>query len=121
NEPMIAPALGYMFGMHPPCVRDPARALVVARNTLLAHREMYRAAHEAATHTVEVGPVLAMIHFEPLDPGSAADHTLAQSSDRFMNEFFLAGLRDGVVAARPGDGLHGSSDLSGRNCSVRAL
>jgi beta-glucosidase len=121
NEPMIAPALGYMFGMHPPCVRDPARALVVARNTLLAHRAMYRAAREAATHTVEVGPVLAMIHFEPLDPGSAADQALAQSSDRFMNEFFLAGLRDGVVADEPVDALQGSYDVIGVNYYMRVL
>ena len=126
NEPMIAPALGYLYGVHPPCVRDPTRAFTVARNTLLAHGAMYDAMHEAATHAAEVGPVLAMIHFEPYDPGSAADEALAQSSDRFMNGFFLSGLRDGVIGEPIGSGegvpgLQGSHDVIGVNYYMRVL
>jgi len=126
NEPMIAPALGYLFGMHPPCVRDPARAMTVARHTLLAHGEMYRAAREAATHAVEIGPVLATIYFEPLDASREEDRSLAQSSDAFMNGFFLSGLQGGVVAPPIGDGepvagLQGSYDVIGVNYYMRVL
>lgn len=37
NEPMVAPALCYVMGIHPPCVRDLGRALPVAKHVLLAH------------------------------------------------------------------------------------
>src|SRR5213593_3145034 len=43
NEPMVAPVLSYMMGIHPPGVRDIGRALGVARHTLLSHGAMYRA------------------------------------------------------------------------------
>jgi beta-glucosidase len=126
NEPMIAPALGYLFGVHPPCVKDPARARRVARNVLLAHGAMYRAVHEEARHPIEVGPVLAMPYFEPLDPQSARDRRSAEASDRFLNEYFLLGLREGVIASPVGNGeavgdLRGSYDAVGINYYMRVL
>jgi beta-glucosidase len=126
NEPMIAPALGYLVGIHPPCVRDPERARLVARNVLLGHGAAYEAVHEAAGHPVEVGPVMATIHFEPLDPSSADDRRAAESSDRFMNEYFSVGLSEGIVAPPIGSGervagLEGSCDVIGINYYMRAL
>ena len=126
NEPMIAPALGYLVGIHPPCVRDPERARTVARNLLRAHGAAYEAVHEAAADPVEVGPVMATIYYEPFDPASEADHLVAESSDRFMNEWFAVGLREGIIAPPIGDGepvpgLRGSSDVIGINYYMRVL
>lgn len=126
NEPMIAPALGYLLGVHPPCVKDLARATTVARNVLLAHGAMYRAMHEAALHPIVAGPVLAMPYFEPLDPRSESDRRSAEASDRFMNEYFLLGLRDGIVAPPVGTGelipgLAASFDVVGLNYYMRIL
>jgi beta-glucosidase len=126
NEPMIAPTLGYLLGVHPPCVKDSARARQVARNVLLAHGAVYHAVHEGAKGPVEVGPVLAMPYFEPLDPQSALDRRSAEASDRFLNEYFLLALREGVVAPPVGEGeeacgLLGSCDVIGINYYMRVL
>ena len=69
---------------------------------------------------------MAAIYFEPFDPASEADRSVTDSSDRFMNEFFAAGLREGVVAPPIGDGevipgLRGSCDVVGINYYMRAL
>src|SRR5262245_59157179 len=66
NEPMVAPALCYVMGIHPPCVRDLARAMPVARHVLLAHGAMYHAVKDAAKSEVRVGPVLQMPFIEAL-------------------------------------------------------
>ena len=126
NEPMIAPALGYLVGVHPPCVRDPDRARAVARHMLRAHGAAYQAVHEAVAHPVEVGPVMATIYYEPFDPASEADRLVTESSDRFMNEFFAAGLREGVLAppigrGEPVPGLRASCDVIGINYYMRVL
>jgi beta-glucosidase len=126
NEPMIPTALGYLKGVHPPCVRDFARAKLVARHMLRAHGATYRAIHEAARHSIAAGPVFAMSYFEPLDPQSAADRNEAATSDFFMNEYFIRGLREGIVAAPVGDdeevaGLRDSFDHVGINYYMRVL
>ncbi|MGH7897054.1 MAG: glycoside hydrolase family 1 protein [Candidatus Binatia bacterium] len=126
NEPMIAPTLGYLLGIHPPCVRDFARALVVSRHVLLAHGLAYAAIHEAVRHAVEAGPVMAMPYFEPFDPGSESDRAVTEASDEFMNEYFLRGVREGIIAPPVGGGekvagLEGSFDLIGVNYYMRVL
>ena len=126
NEPTVAPTLSYILGIHPPCVRDMARALVVARHVLLAHARMYRAVHESVSHRVEVGPVLQMPYFEPLDPESEADRIAAETSDRLVTEYFLLGLRQGVIAPPVGGGeeapsLKDSYDVLGINYYLRIL
>jgi beta-glucosidase len=126
NEPMIAPTLCYLFGMHPPCVSDMARAITVGRHVLLAHGEMYRAIHEAAPNGLAAGPVLQMPWFEPLDPASEADRTAASASDHLMNQYYLFGLAKGLVSAPFGDGeevpgLARSYDVIGLNYYMRVL
>ena len=126
NEPTIAPTLCYLFGVHPPCVRDLTRALVVARHVLVAHAAMYRAIHEASSRPIAVGPVLQMPYFEPLDPGSAADRQATQSSDLLANEYYLVGLRDGLLIPPVGDDeelpdVAGSYDVIGVNYYMRML
>lgn len=126
NEPTVAPTLGYILGIHPPCVRDMSRALTVGRNVLVAHGKMYRAMHEAAPQPIEVGPVLQMPYFEPLDPESAADGATALASDRLVNESVLTGLRQGILAPPYGEdeeapGLGGSFDVVGVNYYMRIL
>lgn len=126
NEPTIAPLLGYLFGVHPPCVRDLARALRVARHVLLAHGETYQAVRAAAPPEVPVGPVLQMPYFEPLDPASAPDRLATESADRLATGYFLRGLQDGIVAPPVGEdeeipGLRGSYDAIGVNYYMRVL
>jgi beta-glucosidase len=87
---------------------------------------MYQAIHEAARHDVVAGPVLQMPYFEPLDPASEADVATAATNDRLMNEYYLIGLREGVVAPPFGDGsevagLAGSYDVLGLNYYARVL
>jgi len=126
NEPMIPTALGYVKGVHPPCVRDLARARIVARHMLRAHGLTYRAIHEAARRPIAAGPVFAMSYFEPLDPQSEADRNEAAASDFFMNEYFIRGLREGIIAPPVGDGeevpgLRDSYDHVGINYYMRVL
>jgi beta-glucosidase len=91
NEPMVVAVLGYVVGMHPPCVRDPNRALAVARNLVLAHTRMYGAVR-TVDPTAPVGIVKHMPYFEPLDPDSEADRGAAGAEDWFMNGCFLESL-----------------------------
>ncbi len=126
NEPTVAPALCYVMGMHPPCVRDFGRALPVARHVLLAHGAMYRAVKDAASHGAEAGPVLQMPLIEPLDPACEADRAAAAQQDFFFNQYFLDGLERGVVAPPIGEGeevagLAGSYDAIGLNYYARML
>jgi beta-glucosidase len=126
NEPTIAPTLCYLFGIHPPAVRDLSRALVVARNVLVTHGAMYRAAHEVAGDSIEIGPVLQMPYFEPFDPSSEADRAAAETGDLLANEYYLRGLADGVVLPPVGDGtevpgLARSYDVIGVNYYLRML
>jgi beta-glucosidase len=126
NEPMVAPALGYVMGIHPPCVRDLGRALPVARHVLLAHGAMYHAIKAAAPHAPAVGPVLQMPYIAPLDPSSAADRDGAAQQDFLFNEYYLQGLARGVVAEPIGageeiPGLAGSYDVVGLNYYARML
>jgi beta-glucosidase len=126
NEPMVAPALCYVMGIHPPCVRDLSRALPVARHVLLAHGAMYHAVKNAAKHEVRVGPVLQMPYIEALDPVSAADREAAQQQDSLFNQYYLDGLLRGVVAPPVGGGeevpgLARSYDVVGLNYYARML
>ena len=66
-------ALGYLLGIHPPCVRDPgAGAAGGAQHASRPRRELSRDPR-GARHPIEVGAVLAMPYFEPLDPDSESD------------------------------------------------
>ncbi|HZR82115.1 MAG TPA: glycoside hydrolase family 1 protein [Candidatus Binatia bacterium] len=126
NEPMVAPALCYLMGIHPPAVRDLTRALPVARHVLLAHGAMYRAIKEAAPHAPAVGPVLQMPYIAPLDPSSDVDRAAAAQQDFLFNEYYLQGLVRGVVSPPIGGGeeipgLAGSYDVVGLNYYARML
>ena len=126
NEPMVAPALCYVMGIHPPCVRDLGRALPVARAVLLAHGAMYNAVKNAVSHVTEVGPVLQMPLIEAFDPESAADRDAAAAQDQLFNQYYLDGLLKGVVAPPVGDGsevpgLARSYDVVGLNYYSRML
>jgi beta-glucosidase len=123
NEPMVVTVAGYVVGMHPPCVRDAGRALVVARNLLLAHGRMYAAAHGADSAT-PVGIVKHMPYFEPLAPESAADRGASEAEDWFMNGCFLDSLARGAVLPPFGDaeevhGLANAWDVIGLNYYTR--
>jgi beta-glucosidase len=125
NEPMVAPLLGYLFGMHPPCVRDLARALVVSRHVLQAHGAMYHALKQALPGAT-VGVVHNMAYFEPFDPQDPADRTEAERQDYFANQWYLDGITQGRIHAPVGDGeedarLRDSFDILGLNYYMRIL
>ncbi len=124
NEPMVVTIAGYVVGMHPPCVRDMGRAVLVARHLLLAHAAMYGAAHAAGAST-PVGLVKHMPYFEPLDPDSEADRTACELEDWFMNGCFLDSVATGTILAPFGDGeqtadLKDAWDAIGLNYYARA-
>jgi beta-glucosidase len=126
NEPMVAPIVAYLMGLHPPEVRDLGRALQVARHTLLAHGAMYRALKPVVPPGVPVGLVHNMIWFEPFDPSDAAHRAAAESQDRFANEWYLRGLTTGRVEPPAGQGeeipgLRDSFDVLGLNYYSRLL
>jgi beta-glucosidase len=126
NEPMIAPIIGYVLGVHPPAVRDVARALVVSRHVLRAHGAMYRALKAVLPPEVPVGIVHAMPYFEPFDPSDEGDRAAAASQDWLMNQWYIEGLTTGRIAPPVGrgeeePGLRGSFDLFGLNYYSRML
>ncbi len=126
NEPTIAPILSYLTGVHPPCVRDHARALVVAKHVLLAHGAMYEAMKGAGPGSIRVGPVLQMPYFEPFDPNDTNDVAAAEEIDLLTTGYVMAGLREGILVAPVGrdelvPGLKGSADILGVNYYLRSL
>jgi beta-glucosidase len=126
NEPMVAPMVGYLMGVHPPAVRDLGRALVVGRHVLRAHGAMYGALRAVLPASMPVGVVHAAPYFEPLDPADAEHRTRAEQQDFFMNAYFLDGVATGRVAPPFGEGegvpgLAGSFDLLGVNYYSRML
>jgi beta-glucosidase len=126
NEPMVAPVVCYLLGVHPPAVRDLGRALVVARHTLRAHAAMYRALRAVLPGNVPVGIVHNMFHVEPLDPADPAHCAEAEQRDRFFNQWFLDGIVTGRVTSPVGDGeeepgLRNSTDVIGLNYYARML
>jgi len=126
NEPMIAPLVGYVLGAHPPEVRDLSRALGVARHTLRAHGAMYGALRGVVATDVPVGVVHNMPYFAPLDPDEPADRAEVEAQDRFMNQWYLDGIRTGRIMPPCGDGeeepgLRDSYDVLGLNYYSRML
>lgn len=125
NEPMVAPLICYILGMHPPALRDPARALVVAKHTLVAHGRMYRALKDVVG-SVPVGVVHNMPLFAPFDPDDPAHRAEAAQHDHFANQWYLDGLATGRIGAPMGadeeePGLAGSFDVVGLNYYLRVL
>lgn len=126
NEPMVAPIVCYILGAHPPEVRDFARALVVARHTLVAHGAMYRALRGVLPAGVPAGVVVNMPYFEAFDPNDEMHRAEADSNDWFVNGWYLHGITTGEVAPPCGDGevvagLADSFDVLGVNYYNRVL
>ena len=125
NEPMVAPFVCYLLGVHPPAVRDLSRAMVVARHTLVAHGRMYRALKEVLPDA-PVGVVHNMPFFAPFDPDDPAHRAEAAQQDQFANQWYLDGITTGRIGAPIGagedePGLAGSFDLIGLNYYMRML
>jgi beta-glucosidase len=126
NEPMVAPLLCYLVGIHPPAVRDLGRALTVGRHTLRAHGAMYRSLKGALSTDAPVGVVHNMPYFEPLDPDDAQHRAAAAEHDHFLNQWYLDGLASGCIGEPFGGGeeepgLRGSFDVLGLNYYSRVL
>ena len=126
NEPMVAVVVAYILGLHPPMVKDQARAMTVARHTLLSHGAMYGALKAVVPPAAPVGIVHNMIHVEPYDPASDADRAAADAQDAFVNQWYVDGITTGRVGAPVGHGeevagLAGSFDVFGINYYFRSL
>jgi beta-glucosidase len=64
--------------------------------------------------------------FEPLDPASEADRAECRANDHLVNEYYLRGISEGVVAPPFGEGeevpgLRGTYDVLGLNYYMRVL
>jgi len=118
NEPTMYALLAYRAGYFPPRRSDGDLAVEVLGNLLEAHVAASTALRAHARRAPRVGITLSVTAHEPLDPGSAADRTLAARRDGQSNEVSFAALRTGVLAyperpAREIAGLRASSDFVG--------
>jgi len=124
NEPSVTPAGGYMTGEFPPCERDMNKAMAAAKHILIALGTMHQAIKENALHDPPVGPVINMTYVQPASD-SEEDSRAARILDRYLNSYWLDGLRDGVVGPpaegrEEAPGLKGAWDFVGVNYYSRA-
>jgi beta-glucosidase len=112
------------MGEFPPCERDMGKAMLAMRHILLALGTMHHAVKENAPHNPPVGPVINMTYVQPARE-SEEDIRAAQLLDRFLNSYWLDGIRDGVVGPPAGreeaPALKGAWDILGINYYSRAV
>lgn len=130
NEPMVVATMGYYFGVFPPGEKDLAKALIVARNLLLAHARAYHAIHEVAREFGFKKPKVAIVKniiiFEPLNPEARGDVSEAQMRDLYFNRAFLDSIARGEIVPpfgnnEPVDYLKSTWDFIGLNYYTRML
>jgi len=100
------------------------KAMLAARQILLALGSMHQAIKENAPHNPAVGPVINMTYVQPASDRDE-DARAARIMDRYVNSYWLDGLRDGVVGPPAGSreeapGLKGAWDFVGVNYYSRA-
>jgi beta-glucosidase len=96
NEPWVIMDAGYLHGVHPPGLQDPAALPRVAHNLLRAHGAAVQAYRAEASQQIGV-----VVNLEPKDPATdtAEDVAAAQRADAYMNRFFLDPLFRGHYPA----------------------
>jgi beta-glucosidase len=93
NEPWVFTILGYMAGIHPPGLRDPAMALRTTHVANLAQGLAARAMR-ATGRTVELGTAFSMSGVYPASE-SDEDKAATERHFRFNNLWFLEPVQNG--------------------------
>ncbi len=124
NEPNVYAAMGYLLGKHAPGVKNPRRCFQVLSHQLQAHAAAYRVI-KALDGSAQVGLVMNMITFEPLEPGNRPSACAARLADYLFHELVFRAISDGKLRFPLGPGLttHGplidSLDFWGVNYYTR--
>ena len=124
NEPNVYAAAGYLLGGHAPGVKNPRHCFQVLSHHLQAHAAAYRVI-KATDGSAQVGLVMNIIVFEPLDPANRASVRAAKLADRAFHDLVFRAIGDGKLRFPLGLGLatHGplldSVDFWGVNYYTR--
>jgi Beta-glucosidase/6-phospho-beta-glucosidase/beta-galactosidase len=123
NEPVAYAVQGWWRGVFPPGRTDPAAAVGVLEQLLLAHADAYRAVHELASRTPSVGLAHNVVDFRARWSANPADQFAARLLDRAYNRAVPDALATGQLRVRlPGirrivthECLRGTQDFLGLN------
>jgi beta-glucosidase len=91
NEPQIVARLGYLWGLHPPGLRNPALWRRVGRTLLAAHRAAVRALR-AGAGVPQAGICLQLPAIEPERPDDPACRALAAELEGETTDLYVDGL-----------------------------
>ncbi len=91
NEPGWSTMHGYLTGLHPPCQRDPRRALQVAHNLLWAHSRAVALYHRIWGRPEPGQGIGIALNLSPVHPASDSpqDAEAARLADGLLNRWFL--------------------------------
>jgi beta-glucosidase len=127
NEPNVQVVHGYIQGSWPPGRRSPREAGRAFAAALRAHAAAVRAVR-AAVPRARVGPVVALVEFEPVSRWSPLDRVAARLAAATFDWSFLEAIRTGRIRfGFPGAGLgtiaapelRGTADWIGVNYYTR--
>jgi beta-glucosidase len=97
NEPNVYSTLGYLVGEFPPGWRSRLGATIrVLANIARAHAQVYRAIHQLQPQA-QVGWTDNYIVFQPADPDSRFDRTVAGWQHELFNSSFLRLIERGAL------------------------
>jgi len=120
NEPNIYAAEAYVLGRWSPGESDLSKFIRVTRNQFKAHAAAYQAIRRRQSGG-RIGLVQHMAAFEPANPASAADRSVAGTRSQLLNWRFVEAVIEGRLKFPYGSGLHpyapavNSSDYIGLN------
>jgi beta-glucosidase len=94
NEPNVYASVGHLLGMHAPGEKNLRHCFQVLSHQLQAHAASYRVI-KALDGNAQVGLVVNIIAFEPLDPASRASTYTARLVDYVFHELTFRSVSDG--------------------------
>ncbi len=104
NEPNVYAVMGYLYGVHAPGEKSLSSCFRVLRHELQAHAAAYRVIH-ALQGAGQVGLVLNLHLFEPLDPADPLAAGAAGVMDRLYNRLALRAVEKGRLPFPLGLGM----------------
>jgi len=110
NEPNVYATLGYLYGVHAPGEKSLLLCFRVLRHQLQAHAAAYRLIH-ALQGNSQVGLVLNLQIFEPLDPADPAAALVSRVLDGLFNRLPLRAVEGGRLPFPLGLGITGYGPL----------
>lgn len=123
NEPNIYASFAYVIGEYPPAKKSIRTAFRVVSNLLKAHGKAYRVIKERLPEA-QVGLVIHLPVFAPLNKGSVIDKLSARLADWVFNGIILEALKTGKIHFPIGffeqhEYIAHSNDFLGLNYYVR--